>query len=78
MPQLQPATQGEARVVRWFVVVFLALASLGIGLSWLSKEHECAAQCVANGQGTGSLEFTGGSRLSMGTACVCTAEPEAK
>ena len=73
MPLPQPATEGEARVIRWFLVVFLMIAVIGIGLTWFNKARACSAQCVASGQGTGDLKLVGGNRISLGTTCECTA-----
>ena len=78
MSRIQAATEGEARVIRWFVIVFFTLAVAGIGLAWFSKARACNTQCAASGQGAGSLKLTGGSRINLGAACVCSADSKVK
>jgi hypothetical protein len=62
---------GEARVLKWFFVLFFAAALLLIVLTAWRKSSECETTCRARGQPGGELVFKGGGRLEMGVQCTC-------
>lgn len=71
-------TASEARVLRWFLVAFFALALLLIAATWWRKSQACTSTCAAQGQTGSELKLAGGGRFGMSTQCSCTTGTAAK
>ena len=59
----------EAKVLRWFLVAFFAVAIVVILGTWWQKSRACNRTCIPPAQG--ELRFLGGGRFARHTQCVC-------
>ena len=66
-------TDGERKVIRWFLLVFAVLTLSYITFVWWQRTQDCQEHCVIKGA-EGQLRHKGGGRFNLGNYCECVAK----
>jgi hypothetical protein len=67
----QRTTPAEMKVIKWLFGPLLVAVFLWIGYRWVVMTRDCTSSCKTQGFKGGSLESTGGTRLTSKLYCEC-------
>jgi hypothetical protein len=74
MRPTQPTSAAERKVIVWLFTTLGIAAAAYIGYGYWTKASACDEACAVEGRGEGTLRMTGGSRLTLGSACECAGD----
>lgn len=66
-----PPSDAESKVIRWFFGIGFSVAIVFIPWKWFAQVRQCTAICIKSGHESGSVHLNSGSRINIGSHCVC-------